>query len=170
MKTRIIYPKMWFDEKFATCSMEAKVLFFYLISNDHLGLTPYLHITDRQILFDTGLTTNQLETGKDELIKLKWCFFTENWVYHNHECAYIDYEGRDRVLSAKQKELDGIPVKVREYFNPLITRYKPILNYKLETINHKSEIINKKPETISNRTAELKEKAHRLIGKPYELK
>ena len=144
MKTRIVFPKMWFDEKFATCSMEAKVLFFYLISNNYLGLTPYLHITDRQIMFDTGLTVNQLQTGKAELMTLKWCFFTENWIYHNHDCAYIDYEGRDRVIDAKNKELQNIPIKVQEYFNPLITRYKPILNHKLEIINPKSEIKKKK--------------------------
>lgn len=159
MKTRIIFPKMWFDEKFANCTLEAKVLFFYLISNDHLGLTRYLHITDRQILFDTGLSVNQLVTGKEELTKLKWCFFSENWVFHNHNCAYIDYEGRDRVLSAKQIELDQIPTKVQEYFNPLITCYKPILNHKSEIINDKSEIINQK------RLSELKEKAHSFIGR-----
>jgi hypothetical protein len=151
---------MWFDEKFATCSMEAKVLFFYLISNDHLGLTPYLHITDRQIMFDTGLTFNQLETGKKELTSLRWCFFTENWVYHNHDCAYIDYEGRDRVIDAKNKELQNIPIKVQEYFNPLITRYKPVLNHKSEIINPKSETINQK-----SKTEELKKQAHQLIGK-----
>ena len=150
---------MWFDEKFATCSMEAKVLFFYLISNDHLCLTPYLHITDRQIMFDTGLTINQLQTGKEELMTLKWCFFSENWIYHNHDCAYIDYEGRDRVLEAKQKELDNIPLKVQEYFNPLITRYKPVLNPKSKTINYKSEILNPK-----SKTEELRKKAHSLIG------
>lgn len=150
---------MWFDEKFATVSLETKVLFFYLISNDRLCLTPYLHITDRQILFDTGLTGNQLETGKKELTELKWCFFTENWVYQNHDCAYIDYTGRDRVQEAKMKEIENIPSKVVEYFNPLITRYQPILNHKSKTINYKSETLNPK------KTEELKKKAHALIGK-----
>ena len=114
MKTRILYPAMWFDEKFASCSVEAKLLFLYLISNDHLGLTRYLHITDRQIIFDTGLTVNQLVTGKEELTKLKWCFFTENWVFHNHKCAYIDYEGRDRVDQSKKKEIDNILYRIRK--------------------------------------------------------
>lgn len=140
MKTRIVYPQMWLDEKFAQCKLETKVLFCYLITNNQLALTPYLHITDRQILFDTGLTVNQLITGKQELTKLKWCFFTENWVYHNHACAYVDYTGRDRVIDARDKELDSIPSKVKEYFNPLITRYKQVLN-------PKPEIINDKPET-----------------------
>ena len=142
MKTRIIFPQMWFDEKFAACSLETKVLFCYLITSNLLGLSRYHHITDRQIMFDTGLTVNQLITGKKQLTSLKWCFFTENWIFHNHKCAYIDYEGRDRVLESKVKEIASVPIKVRDYFNPLITCYEPILNNKLKTINYKSEIGN----------------------------
>lgn|SRR3990167_6935570 len=143
MKTRIIYPKLWFDEKFAACSNEAKLLFMYLITSDQLTLTRYHHIADRQILFDTGLTVNQLKTCKDELTKLGWCFFTDNWTYHNHSAAYVDYTGRDRVNDAHDKELKEIPLKVKEAFKGLITRYQPVLNPKPETINHKSETIIK---------------------------
>lgn len=143
MKTRIVYPKLWFDEKFNAVGNEAKVLFFYIITNDHCGLTRYLHVTDRQILFDTNLTPSELVKAKKELETLRWAFFTENWVFQAHEAAYVDYEGRDRVLQAKDKELSKIPSKVIDYFNPLITRYKPILNPKPETINNKPKTINK---------------------------
>jgi hypothetical protein len=142
MKTRIVYPKLWFDEKFAAVSIEAKVLFLYLITSDQLSLTRYHHISDRQILFDTGLSLNQLKTSKEELTKLGWCFFTEGWVYHAHNAAYVDYTGRDRVLEAKDCELEQVPLKVQEIFNGLLTRYKPVLNHKSKTLNYKSETIN----------------------------
>src|SRR5437016_2730002 len=116
MKTRIVYPNLWLDEKFARCSISSKLLFNYLINNLQLGLSRYLHITDRQIMFDTGLTADQLETGKKELSAIKWVFFTENWVYQNHKGAYVDYEGRDRLLLAKKKEIDSVPDKVKEVF------------------------------------------------------
>ena len=148
MKTRIVYPQMWLDEKFAQCKLETKLLFCYLITNNQLTLTPYHHITDRQILFDTNLTVNQLITGKKELTDLKWCFFTDNWIFHNHICAYVDYDGRDRVLEAKTKEIKNIPIKVIDYFNPLITRYQPILNHKSETIDNNSYIKDHKSESI----------------------
>ncbi|MGI5828445.1 MAG: hypothetical protein ACOX6V_05495 [Patescibacteria group bacterium] len=137
MKTRIVYPQLWLDEKFATCSQATKLLFCYLINNLQLGLSRYTHISDRQIMFDTGLNSNQLETGKKELSNLKWCFFVPNWVYHNHSCAYVDYDGRDRVLESKEEEIAKVPTKVKEVFKGLITGYEPVLN-------HKSEIINKK--------------------------
>lgn len=139
MKTRIVFPQLWLDEKFAACKLETKLLFCYLITNLQLNLSRYLHVTDRQIMFDTGLTFNQLETGRKELSQLKWCFFTENWVYHNHQCAYVDYGGRDRVTEAKEKEIALVPDKIKEVLKGLITGYKPVLNYKQEIINNKKE-------------------------------
>lgn len=144
MKTRIVYPKLWFDEKFALCSIEAKLLFLYLITSDQLTLTRYHHITDRQIMFDTGLDVKGLVRGKKEVTKLGWCFFSDNWVYHNHDCAYVDYSGRDRVMAAKEAELKKTPPKVKGVFKGLITRYKPVLNPKPKTINPKPKTLNSK--------------------------
>jgi len=144
MKTRIVYPKLWLDEKFAVCSVETKLLFMYLVTSGQLALSRYHHITDRQIMFDTGLSLNRLKTGKEELSRLKWCFFTENWVFHNHKCAYIDYSGRDRVLESKKQEIADVPKKVKEVFKGLITGYKPVLNSKSKTINPKPETLRGK--------------------------
>jgi hypothetical protein len=138
MKTRIVYPKLWLDDKFPTTTKETKVLFNYLINCNSLGLTRYQKVTARQIMFDTGLTANELETGKRELIEMKWCFFKDNWVYHNHDCAYVSYEGRDRLIESKAREINAVPQKIKDYFNPLITRYEPDINNKSEIINNKS--------------------------------
>ena len=152
MKTRIVYPEMWEDTKFVSTSLETKVLFNYLINNIFIGLTRYTHINDRRIMFDTGLTPNQLETGKKELTELKWCYFYKDWVFHNHRCAYIDYQGQTKVMEAKKKEKNSVPRDVVRYFNEIVTPYQEVdnqlltpLNHKSETINHKSEIINQKP-------------------------
>lgn len=161
MKTRIVYPQMWLDEKFVATKKETKVLFNYLINNPILGLTRYLHITDRQMMFDTSLTQDELAIAQHELTELKWCFFTDNWVFQNHKCAYVDYIGRDRVMEAKAKELAAIPQKVRDYFNPLITCYEgvnnvdnvpmvnPLITGYKPVLNPKPEIINDKPETLN---------------------
>lgn len=142
MKTRIVYSKMWNDDKFPGTDLVTKVLFLYLLSCDSIGLSPYHHITDRQIMFDTGLDFKGLETAKKQLTELKWCFFMDNWIYHNHDCAYLDYSGRDRVTDSKAKEMAAVPQKVHDYFNPLKTRYKGCLNHKSEIINHKPETSN----------------------------
>lgn len=151
MKTRIVYPSLWFDENFALHSVETKLLFLYLITSNQLSLSRYHHITDRQIMFDTGLNINQLKRGKKDLNKLKWCFFTENWVFHNHKCGYVDYFGRDRVMESKEKEIAEVPSKVKQVFKGLVSGYKPVLNQKPETINNK-------PETRKRGMAKIKKK------------
>lgn len=160
MKTRVVYPQLWLDEKFVLCSLETKVLFNYLINNIYLNLSRYSRISDRKIKFETGLTDKQLAVGKKELTDLKWCFFHEEWIYHNHECAYVDYEGNLKVQVAKAKEIDQIPSEIKGVFkglaekgvgnkktptnqkelNPLATGSRLDINHKSETINHKSEI------------------------------
>ncbi len=139
MKTRIVYPRLWNDAKFVETDPETKVLFLYLITCESLGLSRFHRIDDRKIMFDTGLKVNQLTTGKKQLTNLKWCFFKNDWVYHNHDCAYVSYTGQVRVMDTKTKEIQNVPVDIIEYFNPLITRYEPSINYKSKTINHKPE-------------------------------
>lgn len=159
MKNRIVYPQMWYDEKFAKCTTATKLVFMYLITNDKLGLTPYHRITDRQILFDTGVDPIQLQVAKDELSALKWCFFYDEWVYHNHACAYVSYGGQPKVIAAKERELLSIPTSVKDYFNPLITRYQPNI-----TRNQKSETNNQKLETSGEEVFEVKGKKMILDG------
>lgn len=148
MKTRIVYPKLWLDENFSQTSCQSKTLFFYLITCNSNGLTRYLHITDRQIMFDTGLSVEELKQAKSELEAIKWVFFTKNWAFHAHFAAYVDYLGRDRVMEAKEKELDDIPENILKYFNQLITSYKPTLNHKPKTINPKTETNSVNPDEI----------------------
>ena len=120
MKTRIVYPRLWYDEKFAATSKNAKLLFMYLITNNQLTLTRYLHITNRQMMFDTGMTSVELEEAKKDLSTIGWVFFFENWVYHNHLAAYVDYSGNERVSSSRASELKSIPPEVVTYFDKLV--------------------------------------------------
>lgn len=137
MKTRIIYPQLWHDSKFCECSIEAKTLFMFIITNPYLGLSRYSRLSDRQIAFHTGLSGKKLETAKNELSILKWCFFSNEWVYHNHNCAYVEYEGNSKVATSKESEISNVPQEIKEVINGLLTGYQPNINYKSKTINQK---------------------------------
>lgn len=153
---------MWNDEQFVKTNLETKVLFNYLINCESLGLSRFHRLTDRQIMFDTNLNFNQLETGKQELTNIKWCFFKSDWIYHNHDCAYVSYEGRDRVRQSKEKEIESVPVEIIEYFNPLITRYELVLNYKSEILNTKSKTGNDNLTGYEPARNQLEETANRI--------
>ena len=122
MKTRIVYPRLWFDEKFAECSKDAKLLFMYLVTNNQVSLTRYSRSTDRQIMFDTGLSKDELSGAKSELEGIRWVFFYNDWIYHNHDAGYVDYTGRDLVMNSKKKETDAVPKDVVAHFKGLATR------------------------------------------------
>lgn len=146
MKTRIVYPALWLDEGFAQCELNTKLYFMYLITNQALGLSRYTRISDRRVSFDTGLNTVQIKQAKEELEQLKWCYFKDEWVFQNHNCAYVDYIRNEKVSISKEKEIENVPSDIREYFNAFClnkieTDFKQSLN-----INNKPEIINQKPK------------------------
>lgn len=134
---------MWLDEKFAVCKQSTKLLFLYLITNVHLSLSRYTHLNDRQIMFDTGLNSVQLEESKKELEQLRWIFFKDGWYFHNHKCAYIDYVRNEKVATAKEGEINQVPSELAHYFNEIC------LNGVETPLEHRSNL-NHKPETINN--------------------
>lgn len=148
MKTRIVYPQLWLDEKFAECKQSTKLFFMYLITNQSLGLSRFTRLSDRKISFDTGLNTVQINEAKEELIKLKWCFFKEEWIFHNHNCAYVDYKNNERVLTSKQKEIDLVPKEIIEYFNLSCSNKVETTLEQSSNINKKSKTINQKRESV----------------------
>jgi len=145
MKTRIVYPGLWLDVGFAECKPSTKLLFMYLITSDRLGLSRYTRLSDRQILFDTGLNSVQLKESKSELESLRWVFFAKNeWIYHHHNCAYVDYIRNDRVASAKQKEIDNVPDEIVGYFNDICLNKVQTGFEQCSNLNHKPKTINQK--------------------------
>jgi hypothetical protein len=87
-----------------------------------------------------------------------------DWIYLVNARRYSNYSG-PKNEEAYKKELASISLKVKEKLGyPMDT-----VSYCMDTpINNKSEIINQKQEIINNnpeKTAELKRKAHELIGK-----
>lgn len=142
MKTRIVNPSIWENDKIAELSKDSRIAINFLINNPKLGLSPYSFITDKYATYCTGLNNSEWEKAKQELQNLGWCYFYNGWVFQNHNFAYIDYFGRDRVMKSKQDELNKIPLDVTEYFKGLISGNKEVSNL---SINHKSKTINLKP-------------------------
>lgn len=171
MKTRIIYPQLWLDEKFAECKLATKLLFMYLISNQYLGLSRYSRISDRKILFDTGLNSVQLAEAKKELSSLRWCFFKDEWIFHNHECAYMDYNQNQRVLISKEKELSSVPSEIVEYFNQFCLNNIQTPLEQGSNLNHKSKIRNQKEGGVgeTNTAQKLIDLFNREFKKNYTL-
>lgn len=144
VKTRVLYPKnIWFDRHFKALTAECKNLCLYLVSNENIGLTRMYEQHDAEICYVLGISESRLAELKDKIQETGLFLFKDEWIYINNDFSYVDYEGRDRVLDAKNKELTSIPKEVINYFKGVIkglkTGYKPPINHKSKIINHKSE-------------------------------
>lgn len=112
MRTRIIHTKIWNDEWFFNLSTEAKLLFIYLITNEHIGLTGYIELSDRIICNETNIPIKKLQEIKKELEgKVR---FYGGWVYVTNFSKYDPIKGDNNPLrKAYEKELASIPQEIR---------------------------------------------------------
>lgn len=167
MKTRILYPKnIWFNKKLMSLDIESRLVCLYLISNNNIGLTRTYKQHDLEIRFLFSLTEKKLNLIKEEIQKTELFYFYEEWVFINNDFSYCEYFGRDRVVTAKDKEIANIPTEVKDVFKGLKRGYKPTINHKPKTINHKPE--EKKRKKYSS-IDDLKEKDFVEISMKYNV-
>lgn len=154
VKTRIIWTKFWNDDKVVGLDETTKLIFIYYFTNELIGLTGIYEITDRRVVFDTGIVLDKLKSCKKKLQKMNRIFFHDNWVYVVNAQKLGGYYG-EKLNPALLKEIDRIPIKVYRYFtNTLSIPYR----YTMDTIrNHKSEIIDNKSEDIKHKKSKYEE-------------
>lgn len=141
MKTRIIHTKIWDDQYFADLKPVEKLLFLYFFTNQRIGLSGMYELSDRTILFETGVNLQQLEAAKEEFQKAKKIICFKGWVYVVKSSLLGGYTGSKNEV-ALEKELSLIPEDIRSYFKDTVS-----IGYQYPSdtsINHKSEIINHK--------------------------
>lgn len=151
MKTRIIYPKnVWYNREFNALTTTNKLLCLYFITNENIGMTRVYKQNDMETRFIHSLSQAQLDKCKEEIEATGLFLFYDEWIYINNDFSYCDYDGRDRVLNAKEKEILSIPSQVLTHFEGVVkglkSGYKPPINHKPKTINPKSKTLN--PKTV----------------------
>jgi hypothetical protein len=150
MKTRIIHTKVWQDDFVVDLSPIQKLIFFYYITNDNIGLTGIYEVTDRQVAFDTGVTKAQIQEVKALFQKKKKILFYKNWVYIVNATKLNGYIG-EKLQKAIKKEKSFIPDTVLEMFNTLLEGVDMVSDTSDTSINHKSEIINQKEGIVKGK-------------------
>jgi hypothetical protein len=98
----------------------------YLFTNQYIGISGMYELSDRIIMFDTGLTLKELEACKEELAPK--VSFIKGFVYVRNAEKYDPIRGeKNTLLKAKQDELSLIPDEVVSSFDaPSIPHQSPI--------------------------------------------
>lgn len=162
MKTRILHTRIWNDSFFSELTIEGKILFLFLITNEEIGLTGAYECSNRIISFNTGIPMANLEKTKQELTS-KFVFI-EDWVIVKNANKYTNYSSTLMMKKAYDKEYNFLPKQVQKHINIEGTDTVPS-GYPDTSINNKSEIINNKSKIINNKTAEVKNMRAHLTEK-----
>lgn len=144
MKTRIIQTKFWEDSLIQKAPANAKYLFMYILTCSHINMTGIFELSDKTIMFDTGLTEKGLEEGKEFLSSNKKVLFKNDWVKVINMSKYNNYNKGEKLQKAYEKELSTIPEPILKELNTSSdTTIEPV---SIVPIIHNTKIINNKTE------------------------
>ena len=147
MKTRIIHTRFWDDNYISTLNHKEKLLFLFLITNNHVNLSGIYELPDKYIKIAVDLTQLELDNIKDKFQQNNKLVFINGWIKIVNIEKYNNFTGEKNEI-AKAKELAQIPKQMIEYRYPIDTPSIPLV------INNKKSIINNhnKKSVISNLT------------------
>ena len=150
MKTRILHTKLWKDAFFSELSPTEKLIFMYFLTNEDMNILHIYECPDKKVMFDTGVTSTQLEASKLKFSQEGKIHFYKGYVYVKNADKYEDYSG-DRYDKAKETLKKQIGEDVINHFltSQELVKEEFDTTSKVDII-HKSKIINHKPETSRN--------------------
>ena len=115
MVSRLIYSKIWTDEFFTELTPSEKLLFFYFLTNEKINIIHIFELPLRTIMFDTGLTAEDIENAKNKFQAKGKLHFFKNYVYITNAWRYQEFGGVKNDI-AKQKQLRQLPKEVLAWY------------------------------------------------------
>ena len=184
MKTRIIQTRFWDDEFVSEATKHTKYLYIYLLTSQYINLCGIFQLSDKKIIFETGMTAGELNIAKKELVENKKVLFKNGWIKIVN--AEKNNQYRNSPLNEKpyNKELEHVPSDVLSFFDSSIdssidSTMDSNIKYKIKNIKYKtkkegnknfSEFWEKYPKKIARSKVEKKypDEKHEEIMKGLE--
>ena len=167
MKTRLLETKFWKDAYIVELTIEQRLLYIYLLTNERVNIIHCYEISDREILFDTGIDRGILTPSKTQFQKDGKFSFYKDYVFLINACKYESYIG-EKNDNAKLKLYKQMPSDVFDWYRGIYTPLIGSISHKSEIIDHKSEVISQKSkaEVASFESWDKFTKtAHQIIGR-----
>lgn len=170
MKTRILYTKIWQDSFFTSLSIEEKIVFIYYLTNDQVNIIHFYECPDRKVIFETGISTQKLQTFKKKLQANNKIGFYKDYVFLVNANRYESYTG-EKNEKAKRKITALLSRDVLDWYNNVLDRGidRGIDTPSIPSINHKSEIINNKLRIRGIRREGITEEILQEISNKYKV-
>ncbi len=114
-KNRYVNTGFWDDSWTAELSVKEKLLFLYLLTNPLTNMAGIYEISFRRIMFDTGLT-------KDDIRKALKGFERVRKVFYLEDCNYVILTNFLKHQKLNANMIKGV-ISLAEKFNPLVIEF-----------------------------------------------
>lgn len=135
MKTRIVQTSFHSDPRVELLGKDAKWLFMYCLTCQYIGLTGAFQLSDKKLMFETGLTPKELKKAKVELQNI--VVFTNDWIVVLNSEKHNRFSKSKKTKVAYDRELEALPEEIQD-----------VLSGKLDTVSEKDNTVSKKTNTV----------------------
>lgn len=143
MKTRILHTKIWEDSYFSELSIMEKLLFLYYLTNKNINLVGIYEITDKKVLFETGVTLDDLRIFQNKVSESQKIFFYKDCVFIVNHNKYQKYDG-EKLEVAKNKEIDVLNSDIKDKFNEMSSnKLSKLYGYRIDNSENIKTKLNK---------------------------
>lgn len=142
MKTRMVKTSFHNDPDIEQLSKDAKWLYMYLITCPYIGLTGVFQVSDKKIIYETGLTSKELLSAKEELSNK--VTFLGSWIIIKNSEKNNSFKKSPLTSKAYEKELSVIPEQIQR-----ILSGEDTLLGNIDTPSEKVDRVSEKSDTHS---------------------
>jgi hypothetical protein len=147
MKRRSLETRFWKDSYIQSLSVEGKLLFNYLLTNEYVSIIFIYELPDNYISLETGIAVKKIQELKDQFQKDGKFLFKDNWIKIVNAEKFEHYEGETNKI-AKRNLLKLISHDIIQYFDtPIHTPQTP------PTIPPRGVLVTNNQQPVINNTS-----------------
>lgn len=117
MKARQIQARFWDDDFVQNATWQSRYVFIYLCTCLPINMSGIFQLTDKKIIFETGLSEEDFQIAKEELSQAKKVLFFKGWVFVVNAFKNLKVWKSPTNWASWEEEWSKISSEVKEYFN-----------------------------------------------------
>lgn len=111
-KSRLVNTSFWSDGFIQELDSETKLLFLYLLTNEHTDICGVYEITFRTISFESGLSADSVSRSMDILLKNERVSYAEGWIFIKNFSKH--QQNNPKVQTGIERGLKRVPQAVAD--------------------------------------------------------
>jgi len=120
MKARQIQSRFWDDSVVQNATWQSKYIFIYLLTCSPINMCGIFQLTEKKIIFETGLSEGDLTIAKEELSAAKKVFLFEGWVFVVNAFKNCKVWKSEKCWDAWEEDFSKISDEILAHFNTAI--------------------------------------------------